>query len=334
VTSVLPKVGGERLAENPSSRGRSSIPPTHPVALSKGRCRAHRRDVPPCRGPPSPRGHVKGTKTHTQRKKLALLPPLLDFPAHFTSFSSVWYPGTCLVVRLAPVPSPLRSRVHRAASFERGPSRSRGPTLFVYRFVRVVGVERGGGGRRSRILRAAGARKLVKTLLAGFSGGADPEGRHRHIVSLPPLRPTSLSPKRTPPPGRCSMSTWQSANERSALVLLPNWFDAWYGHCISFQKSPPYMAFRRRLILRIAAASPSRSSACDRPPACVMSCLSPREGSTGTWLVESERAPFHGAPSRLSIASSNARVPPLIRLCPPRHHTLMRYMPHWPTPPK
>jgi hypothetical protein len=40
-------------------------------------------------------------------------------------------------------------------------------------------------------------------------------------------------------------------------------------------KNPPYMAFRRQLILRIAAASPSRSSACDRPPACVMSCLAP-----------------------------------------------------------
>jgi hypothetical protein len=41
------------------------------------------------------------------------------------------------------------------------------------------------------------------------------------------------------------------------------------------EKTPSYMAFRRQLILRIAAASPSRSSACDRPPACAMSCLTP-----------------------------------------------------------
>jgi hypothetical protein len=90
------------------------------------------------------------------------------------------------------------------------------------------------------------------------------------------------------------------------------------------------MAFRRRLILRIAAASPTRSSASNRPPACVMSCLSPRESSTSTWLVDSERAPFHGATSRPTIASSNARVPPFIRPYPPRHHTLMRYTSHSP----
>jgi hypothetical protein len=47
------------------------------------------------------------------------------------------------------------------------------------------------------------------------------------------------------------------------MVLLPKWLDARYGHYISFQKIPPYMAFRRLLILRIAAASPSRTSACD-----------------------------------------------------------------------
>jgi hypothetical protein len=35
------------------------------------------------------------------------------------------------------------------------------------------------------------------------------------------------------------------------------------------------MAFRRRLIMRIAVASRSHSSACDRPPACAMSCLTP-----------------------------------------------------------
>jgi hypothetical protein len=64
-----------------------------------------------------------------------------------------------------------------------------------------VSKKRGGEGHPSRILRAAGARKLVKTLRAGFSGGADPEGRRRHIVSLPPSRPTSLPPKRTTPPG-------------------------------------------------------------------------------------------------------------------------------------
>jgi hypothetical protein len=96
------------------------------------------------------------------------------------------------------------------------------------------------------------------------------------------------------------------------------------------KKSPPYKAFRQRLILRIDAASHSRYSACDRPPACVMSCLSPREGSIGTRLVDGERAPFPGAPSRLTIASSAVGVPPLIRPYPPRHHTLLRYMPQPP----
>jgi hypothetical protein len=88
------------------------------------------------------------------------------------------------------------------------------------------------------------------------------------------------------------------------------------------------MAFRRRLIVMIAAASPSRFSACDRPPACVTLFLAPREGSIGTWLVDGERAPFHSAASRRTIANSTARVPLLIRPYPPRHHTLMRYMPH------
>jgi hypothetical protein len=90
------------------------------------------------------------------------------------------------------------------------------------------------------------------------------------------------------------------------------------------------MAFRRRLILRIAAASPSRSSASDRPPAYGMSCLSPREGSTSAGLVDSERTLFLGAASRLTIATSNARDPPVIRMYPPRHHTLLRYMSHSP----
>jgi hypothetical protein len=67
----------------------------------------------------------------------------------------------------------------------------------------------------------------------------------------------------------------------------------------SFQNSPPYMALWRRIILRIAAASPSRFSACDRPPPRAMSCPTPREGSTGTWLVDAERALFHGDASRL-----------------------------------
>jgi hypothetical protein len=90
------------------------------------------------------------------------------------------------------------------------------------------------------------------------------------------------------------------------------------------------MAFRRRLILRIAAASHSRFSSCDRPPACVVSCLTPREGSTGTRLVDGKRAPFPSVASRLTIAISNARVPPLIRPYPPRHQTLLLYMPHLP----
>jgi hypothetical protein len=31
----LPKIGGEKLAKNPSSRGRSSMPPPHPVSPAK-----------------------------------------------------------------------------------------------------------------------------------------------------------------------------------------------------------------------------------------------------------------------------------------------------------
>jgi hypothetical protein len=61
-----------------------------------------------------------------------------------------------------------------------------------------------------------------------------------------------------------------------------------------------------------------------------MSCLSHREDLIGTWLVDSERAPFLGAASRLNIANFNARILPLIRPYPPRHHTLMRYLSHSP----
>jgi hypothetical protein len=53
------------------------------------------------------------------------------------------------------------------------------------------------------------------------------------------------------------------------------------------------MAFRRRLIMRIAAASHSSSSVCDWPPVCAMSCLTPREG--GDW---------HKAGRRLASALS------------------------------
>jgi hypothetical protein len=82
------------------------------------------------------------------------------------------------------------------------------------------------------------------------------------------------------------MSTKRLASDLPTLVLLPNYLDAGYGHKFSFRKSPQYRAFRRRLIPRIAAASHSRSSACDRPPACALSCLTHREGSAGTRLVD------------------------------------------------
>jgi hypothetical protein len=75
------------------------------------------------------------------------------------------------------------------------------------------------------------------------------------------------------------------------------------------------MAFRRRLIMKIAAASHSRSSACDLPPAYAMSCLTPREVSTGS-------------ASRLTTTSFNTCVPPLIWPYPSRHQTLLEYMPH------
>jgi hypothetical protein len=43
-----------------------------------------------------------------------------------------------------------------------------------------------------------------------------------------------------------------------------------------------------------------------------------------TRLVDVEQAPYPSAASRLSAASSNTRVPPLIRPYPPRHPTLMK----------
>jgi hypothetical protein len=89
------------------------------------------------------------------------------------------------------------------------------------------------------------------------------------------------------------------------------------------------MAFRRRLILRIAAASHSRSSAYDRPPACAMSCLTPREVSIGIGLLGRRLASaIPGAASRLATTSSNTRFPPLIRPYLPREQTLLEFMPH------
>jgi hypothetical protein len=68
------------------------------------------------------------------------------------------------------------------------------------------------------------------------------------------------------------------------------------------------MAFRRRLILRIAAASPSRSSACDLPPAFDMSCY-----TLG-------RFDWHMACRRLASALS-------WRCFPAGHHELQRPCP-------
>jgi hypothetical protein len=83
------------------------------------------------------------------------------------------------------------------------------------------------------------------------------------------------------------------------------------------------MAFRRRLILRIAAASPSRSFTCDRSPACAMSCLTPGNVRLAhSWSTASER-PFLAV-----LPGSDARVPLLIRPYPPRHQTPLRYKPH------
>lgn len=134
----------------------------------------------------------------------------------------------------------------------------------------------GGSGRRSRIRRAAGARKLVKTLRAGFSGGADPEGRRRQILSLRPSRQASLPPKPTPPPSG-DVSCRRGGSLVSALpwCCSPTSSTPGTDIILIFQKSPPYRAFRRRLIQRISAASHSRSSACDRPPACSRSCFPP-----------------------------------------------------------
>jgi hypothetical protein len=76
----------------------------------------------------------------------------------------------------------------------------------------VVGVEKGGG--QVIVARSFGPRVHGNQSKPSVRGspegrpGADPEGRRRQIVSLPPSRPTSLPPKGTTPLfGRFSMST-------------------------------------------------------------------------------------------------------------------------------
>jgi hypothetical protein len=60
------------------------------------------------------------------------------------------------------------------------------------------------------------------------------------------------------------------------------------------------------MILRTSDASPCRSSGCDPPPACVVSRLASMGAAIPAWLVGCQRAPCHGAASRLSAISSNA----------------------------
>jgi hypothetical protein len=69
--------------------------------------------------------------------------------------------------------------------------------------------------------------------------------------------------------------------------------------------------FRRRSILRTAAARPCPSSDCDSHTY-FASCLAPTGGSTSTWLVVVKRAPFLREVSPLSSVSSNAHFPPKI----------------------
>jgi hypothetical protein len=75
------------MAKKTSSRGRSSIPPPHPVNPAPRSCRVHRRDGPPCRGPPSPRGQVGGTETHKHRKNGRSCLCAWISPSHFLGFS-------------------------------------------------------------------------------------------------------------------------------------------------------------------------------------------------------------------------------------------------------
>jgi hypothetical protein len=82
----------------------------------------------------------------------------------------------------------------------------------------------------------------------------------------------------------------------------------------NFNRNPPYRALP-------AAARQCSSSGYDPHPACFASCLTPTGGSTSTWLVDVQQAPFLGAASRLSAASFNIRLPPQICPHPPRRRT-------------
>jgi hypothetical protein len=86
-------------------------------------------------------------------------------------------------------------------------------------------------------------------------------------------------------------------------------------------ENPPYGVFRRRSILRNFAARPCRSSGCNPRMACFASYPNLIGGSTSKWLVVVQRAPCHCATNRLLAACSSARLPPLIRMYPPRRQT-------------
>jgi hypothetical protein len=197
------------LPKTPSSRRRSLIPPPHPVDPAP-------RSLPllPTRLSALSRSPVTsragGGDRDTQAKGKA------GAPASAPRFLPLISPGfLCLVpgymsssptcARTLP---PLITRPPSSHFSSVGLRAHPGPHSMYMGMSSGSGCRKGGGAcHRSRILRAVAACKLIKALRAGFSGGADLEGRCRQIMSLPPSRPSSFPPKLTSPPGRCRIST-------------------------------------------------------------------------------------------------------------------------------
>jgi hypothetical protein len=101
-------------------------------------------------------------------------------------------------------------------------------------------------------------------------------------------------------------------------------------------KGAGYVCFTRPLYMFFPAAADLKSVPLDRvvPLAAAVLIAASIELNPPRWicftsgaLVDVERALFHGAASRLPAASSNARVPPLIRLYPPRQKIFQAHRP-------
>ena len=181
----MPKVGGERLAKNPSSRGRSSIPPLHPVNPAPRSCRVHRRGGPPCRGPPSPRGQVGGTETHRHRKTSA--------PASAPEFSPLISPVFSLSGTRVPVGFPACGRT-LPPLIARPPS-----SLFLSGGLRAHPGPRSRTPRSMKVCRGSGCRRGGGQVTVAGSGGPRAPG----IKQNPPCRVfRRRRPKGSSPPDR------------------------------------------------------------------------------------------------------------------------------------